>query len=106
MSAPTIAAIQIQKAVAEHFGTRLFDMTSRWRAREVLWSRYVAIYLTRELTSLSLPQIGRRFGGRDHTTIMHALAKMEALRDRPEIGVAINSVRERIADRRSVGNPP
>lgn len=69
---PSVA--EIQRAVAEHFGMRLAEMTSHRRARAVARPRQVAMYLARELTPLSLPQIGRHFGGRDHTTVMHAVA--------------------------------
>lgn len=67
----TVAAIQ--SAVASHYGIPLIEMTSQRRAREVAHPRQVAMFLARELTPKSLPDIGRRFGDRDHTTVMHAL---------------------------------
>lgn len=70
----------IQKQVAEHFNVRISDMTSPRRARAVARPRQVAMYLSKQLTPKSLPDIGRAFGGRDHTTVMHAVRKIEQLR--------------------------
>jgi len=69
----------IQKQVAEHFNIRLADMSSPRRARAVARPRQVAMYLAKHMTSRSLPEIGRKFGGRDHTTVMHAIRKIEEL---------------------------
>jgi chromosomal replication initiator protein len=71
---------EIQKKVAEHYGIKLSDMHSARRARVVARPRQVAMYLAKQLTPRSLPEIGRRFGGRDHTTVMHAIKKIEELR--------------------------
>jgi chromosomal replication initiator protein len=71
---------EIQKRVAEHFNIKLSEMTSARRARAVARPRQVAMYLSKQLTSRSLPEIGRKFGGRDHTTVMHAVRKVEELR--------------------------
>ncbi len=71
---------EIQKRVAEHFNIKLSDMHSARRARAVARPRQVAMYLAKQLTSRSLPEIGRKFGGRDHTTVMHAVRKIEELR--------------------------
>jgi hypothetical protein len=70
---------EIQKKVAEHFQVRVADMHSARRARAVTRPRQVAMYLSKQLTSRSLPEIGRKFGGRDHTTVMHAVKKVEEL---------------------------
>jgi chromosomal replication initiator protein len=70
---------EIQKKVAEHFNIRLSDMSSPRRARAVARPRQIAMYLSKQLTSRSLPEIGRTFGGRDHTTVMHAVSRIEAL---------------------------
>ena len=70
---------EIQKRVAEHFNIRAADMHSARRARAVARPRQVAMYLAKQLTSRSLPEIGRKFGGRDHTTVMHAVKKVEQL---------------------------
>ncbi|MDX1485459.1 MAG: chromosomal replication initiator protein DnaA [Alphaproteobacteria bacterium] len=71
---------EIQKQVAEHFNIRIADMHSARRARAVARPRQVAMYLAKQLTTRSLPEIGRKFGGRDHTTVMHAVRKIEELR--------------------------
>jgi len=71
---------EIQKRVAEHFNIRITDMHSARRARAVARPRQVAMYLAKQLTSRSLPEIGRKFGGRDHTTVMHAVRKIEELK--------------------------
>ena len=71
---------EIQKKVAEHFNIRVADMHSARRARAVARPRQVAMYLAKQLTSRSLPEIGRKFGGRDHTTVMHAVRKIDELR--------------------------
>jgi chromosomal replication initiator protein len=69
----------IQKKVAEHYNIRLSDMSSARRARAVARPRQVAMYLSKQLTARSLPEIGRKFGDRDHTTVMHAVRKIEEL---------------------------
>ena len=71
---------EIQKRVAEHYNVRLSEMHSARRARAVARPRQVAMYLAKQLTSRSLPEIGRKFGGRDHTTVMHAVRKIDELR--------------------------
>ena len=70
---------EIQKKVAEHYNIRLSDMSSPRRARNVARPRQVAMYLAKQLTTRSLPEIGRRFGGRDHTTVMHAVSRVAEL---------------------------
>jgi chromosomal replication initiator protein len=70
----------IQRRVAEHYRLKLGDLLSPRRAREVARPRQVAMYLAKQLTPRSLPEIGRRFGGRDHTTVMHAVKRIEELR--------------------------
>ena len=71
---------EIQRRVAEHYNIRLSEMTSDRRARTVARPRQVAMYLAKQLTTRSLPEIGRKFGGRDHTTVIHAIRKIEELK--------------------------
>ncbi|TNE61515.1 MAG: chromosomal replication initiator protein DnaA [Alphaproteobacteria bacterium] len=71
---------EIQRAVADYFNLRLSEMLSERRARNIARPRQIAMYLAKQMTSRSLPEIGRRFGGRDHTTVMHAVRKIEDLR--------------------------
>ncbi len=70
---------EIQRKVAEHYNVRLSDMIGPKRLRAIARPRQVAMYLAKQLTTRSLPDIGRRFGGRDHTTIMHGVRKIEEL---------------------------
>ncbi|PCI00236.1 MAG: chromosomal replication initiator protein DnaA [Alphaproteobacteria bacterium] len=70
---------EIQRKVAEHYTLRLSDMHSSRRSRNVARPRQVAMYLCKKLTPRSLPEIGRKFGGRDHTTVMHAVRKIDEL---------------------------
>jgi len=71
---------EIQRKVAEHYNVRLSDLIGPKRVRTIARPRQIAMYLAKELTSRSLPEIGRRFGGRDHTTIIHGVRKIEELR--------------------------
>ncbi len=70
---------EIQRKVAEHYNIRLSDMIGPKRLRNIAGPRQIAMYLAKQLTPRSLPEIGRRFGGRDHTTIMHGVRKIEEL---------------------------
>ena len=74
-----ISIDDIQKQVAAHFNIRVADMFSARRARQIARPRQIAMFLAKNLTSLSYPEIGRQFGNRDHTTIMHAVRKIEEL---------------------------
>ena len=71
---------EIQRQVADYFNIKLSDLLSARRSRQVARPRQVAMYLCKQLTSKSLPSIGRKFGGRDHTTVMHAVKRIEELR--------------------------
>jgi len=85
-----ISIDEIQTQVAEHYRIRKAEMTSARRARDVARPRQVAMYLSKQLTPKSLPDIGRRFGGRDHTTVIHAVRQIEKLRaSDPEIDAAV-----------------
>ena len=70
---------EIQKRVSEHYNIRQTEMTSARRARSVARPRQVAMYLSKQLTTRSLPEIGRKFGNRDHTTVMHAVSRVSEL---------------------------
>ncbi|TCP60005.1 chromosomal replication initiator protein DnaA [Rhodovulum bhavnagarense] len=70
----------IQRRVSEHFNMRLSDMIGPKRHRTIARPRQIAMYLSKQLTSRSLPEIGRHFGGRDHTTVIHAVKRIEELR--------------------------
>jgi len=69
----------IQKVVARHFNVSKNDLLSNRRTRVIVRPRQIAMYLSKNLTPRSLPEIGRRFGGRDHTTVLHAVRKVEKM---------------------------
>jgi len=87
-SGPEINADQIMASTADYFGVSLEDLRGHSRSRVLVNARQIAMYLCRELTDLSLPRIGQAFGGRDHTTVMHADRK----------------IRQQMAERRSLYN--
>ncbi len=70
---------EIQRKVAEHYNIRLADLVGPKRSRQIARPRQMAMYLAKQLTTRSLPEIGRRFGGRDHTTIMHGVRVITAM---------------------------
>ncbi|MFD1828964.1 chromosomal replication initiator protein DnaA [Streptomyces desertarenae] len=78
-TAPEITATNIMAATADYFGLTVEDLCGSSRSRVLVTARQIAMYLCRELTDLSLPKIGAQFGGRDHTTVMHADRKIRAL---------------------------
>ncbi|MEV1048362.1 chromosomal replication initiator protein DnaA [Streptomyces sp. NPDC049916] len=78
-SAPEITAPAIMASTADYFGLTVDDLCGSSRSRVLVTARQIAMYLCRELTDLSLPKIGAQFGGRDHTTVMHADRKIRAL---------------------------
>jgi len=67
----------ILRIVSRHFGVSRADLLSQRRHRSVVWPRQIGMYLAKQMTSRSLPEIGRRFGGRDHTTVLHAIRKID-----------------------------
>ncbi len=71
---------QIQKRVGEHFGLRAQDLKVRSNSKQIAFPRQVAMFLVKQLTSASLPEIGRQFGGKHHTTVLHSINKIETLR--------------------------
>ena len=76
---PKITIEEIQRQVAQYYNIRLADMLSPRRARMVARPRQIAMYLSKQLTTRSLPEIGRKFGGRDHTTVIHAVRRIDEL---------------------------
>ena len=71
---------EIQRKVSEHYNIRLSDLIGPKRVRTIARPRQVAMYLAKHMTSRSLPEIGRRFGGRDHTTVMHGVKRIDELK--------------------------
>jgi chromosomal replication initiator protein len=78
-TAPELTVEQIMEVVSEYFGVSVDDLRGQSRSRVLVQARQVAMYLCRELTDMSLPRIGQAFGGRDHTTVMHAERKIRQL---------------------------
>ncbi|TLZ29544.1 MAG: chromosomal replication initiator protein DnaA [Gammaproteobacteria bacterium] len=81
LQAKLVTVENIQKTVADYYKVRLADLLSKRRSRSVARPRQVAMALAKELTSHSLPEIGDAFGGRDHTTVLHACKRIKGLRD-------------------------
>jgi chromosomal replication initiator protein len=77
--APAVSIDRIQKLVCERFNVTLGELTGDRRSQNIVYPRQVAMYLARELTDSSLPKIGKEFGGRDHTTVIHATSKIARL---------------------------
>ncbi len=76
---PEVSVERIQEAVVDRFGITLQELTGDRRSQAIVYPRQVAMYLCRELTDNSLPKIGKKFGGRDHTTVIHATSKIAKL---------------------------
>lgn len=103
MNAPVVpvrvvgAVGRIQKTVADRFGLSLSAMLGPCRSRRIARARQIAMFLVRELTPLSLPNIGRRFGGRDHTTILHGIRTVKSLiAADPVFAARVNSLRREL----------
>ncbi len=83
----------IQKKVSEYFDIKLSDMRAKKRSKAIAYPRQVAMYLARQLTDFSLPEIGDQFGGRDHTTVIHACDKIETeMKNRPGLKVTVDKL--------------
>jgi chromosomal replication initiator protein len=94
---PTIAIATIQERTAAHFHIRESEMRSARRGREVARPRQVAMYLSKHLTPKSLPDIGRRFGNRDHTTVIHAVRTIDRLRSTdPELDADVRIIERQL----------
>ncbi|MEZ5474185.1 MAG: helix-turn-helix domain-containing protein [Steroidobacteraceae bacterium] len=81
LQAKLITIENIQKTVAEYYKLRVADLLAERRSRSIARPRQVAMALAKELTSHSLPEIGNAFGGRDHTTVLHACSRIRSLRE-------------------------
>jgi chromosomal replication initiator protein len=88
-----VTITSLQKTVAEHFDIRVEEMRAKRRTKGVAFPRQVAMYLARELTDASLPRIGEEFGGRDHTTVMHACDRVkEAIAQDPQFAARLKKL--------------
>ncbi|HLK33230.1 MAG TPA: helix-turn-helix domain-containing protein, partial [Terriglobales bacterium] len=70
----------IQKSVAEQFGLKLVEIKAKNNSRAIVYPRQIAMYLAKHLTEASLPEIGRQFGGKHHTTVLHSVEKIDETR--------------------------
>ncbi len=86
---------QIQKRVGEHFGMRAQDLKVRSNSKVIAFPRQVAMFIVKQLTSASLPEIGRQFGGKHHTTVLHSINKIETLR---QVDKDLNKTINRLLD--------
>jgi chromosomal replication initiator protein len=87
----------VKRAAAEYYSVKIDDMSAKIRTKEIAIARQVAMYLTREFTGSSLPKIGEGFGGRDHTTVLHACEKIKAaLKNDQNIKEAVKSISSKI----------
>ena len=84
---------QVQRKVCDLFGLKPSDMKAKTRTKAIAFPRQVAMYLARQLTHTSLAEIGRAFGGKDHTTVLHAVSKIQALlQEDPKLRKTIDSL--------------
>ena len=89
---------EIQERVAQFYGIEERYMRAKDRERRISRPRQVAMYLAREMTPMSYPEIGRRFGGRDHSTVIHAFRRVERLiQDDPFVALDVEVLREELA---------
>jgi chromosomal replication initiator protein len=87
----------IQKAVAEQFGLRLVEIKAKNNSRSIVYPRQIAMYLAKHLTEASLPEIGRQFGGKHHTTVLHSVDKIETARkDDKDLNRLLNKLTEQL----------
>ena len=87
----------IQKAVAEQFGLRLVEIKAKNNSRAIVYPRQIAMYLAKHLTEASLPEIGRQFGGKHHTTVLHSVDKIERVRkDDKDLNRLLNKLTEQL----------
>ena len=92
-----ITAGMIMQTVCEYFSVTMEDLTSATRKREITVPRQIAMYLTRDLTAMSLPQIGTAFGNRDHTTVLHACSVVsKGIQDSVELAAQVSDLRQMI----------
>src|SRR5690606_22148360 len=87
----------IMEVVGSYFDVKIEDFKSKKRSRSIAHPRQIAMYLCRELTDLSLPKIGEEFGGRDHTTVIHAYDKItNDIANDPELAKTVNQIRKEL----------
>lgn len=94
-----INAQVVMQTISDYYGITVDDLTNQSRRREITVPRQIAMYLTRELTTMSLPQIGQAFGNRDHSTVLHACKTVEKnIRDTPQTASVVNDIKGLIVE--------
>jgi len=90
----------VQRATLVEFpNIKMIDLKAQRRTAQVVKARQIAMYLAKTMTEMSLPEIGRRFGGRDHTTVLHAVRKIDALIPKdPDLAAQVERIREMIPE--------
>jgi len=87
----------IQRAVADQFGMKITELKQKNNSRSIVVPRQIAMYLAKQLTEASLPEIGRHFGDKHHTTVMHSIAKIDELRHTDtDLNRMINNLMEQL----------
>jgi len=100
--AKPVDAKDIQQAVCREFGVTMEELLGNTRKKAVVTARQIAMHLIRELTSASLPEIGRTFGGKDHSTVVHACAKVKSiLREDPQLNARVRALAEALRSRQA-----
>jgi chromosomal replication initiator protein len=100
---PDVVSVEdIQRAVCSHFRLSNSDLLSKDRHKSVAFARQVAMYLCRQRLKCSFPELGRAFGNRDHTTVMSAVRRVEALRQRdPQVQAHLEAIEQKLASTQS-----
>ena len=89
----------LQKQVAEQFGLRLPEIKAKNNSRQIVFPRQIAMYLAKHLTEASLPEIGRQFGGKHHTTVLHSIDKIEEQRKNDkDLNRLLNKLTEQLSN--------
>ena len=97
IQARQVSVENIQKTTAEYYNIKMSDILSKRRSRSIARPRQMAMFLAKELTNYSLPEIGEAFGGRDHTTVIHSVKTIDKLRKSDEeLNGSIDSLKSKI----------
>jgi chromosomal replication initiator protein len=95
---PALSIHDIVKTVAKHYGLRLNEIKSKNNSRQIAFPRQVAMYLCKQLTNLSFPEIGKHFNDKHHSTVMYSVEKIEKLRaNDPDLDRAIDQIRRQLS---------
>ena len=93
---PNVTMQEVLRVVAQEFKLTPYDLKSKTRKKEVVLARQIAMYIARNVIGLSLSAIGSYFGGKDHTTVLHSIQKIEQMKDDPQIEVLLNEINRKL----------